>query len=105
MRVEEKIRELMNNIDEIQECIEYSNFELMHRYLQLFLVSYSKALMDIVLLQKANGDETSATYWTEVTPKLIEVVKKDDAFGIMNILYFDVLHKLEDLVNNKTNDQ
>lgn len=104
MSVVEKIRELINIIEEIQECIEYSNFELMHRYLQLFLVSYSKSLMDIIILQKARGDETTVTYWTEVTPKLIEVVKTDDAFGIMNILYFDVLYKLEDLVSNETKD-
>lgn len=93
----EKINELLNNIDEIQECIEYSNFELMHRYLQLFLVNYSKALMDIILQQKTIGDEAAVKYWTEITPKLIGVVKADDVFGIIDILFFDMRVRLGDL--------
>lgn len=94
----EKINELIDFIDEIQECIEYSNFELMNRYIQVFFVNYSKALMDIIQQQRIIGDEAKVEYWTEVTPKLIGVVRENDIFGIIDVLFFDMRARLGDLV-------
>ena len=46
--VKEKVKILIKNIDDIQQCIEYSNYDLMDKYIELFLTNYTRSFMDII---------------------------------------------------------
>lgn len=109
----EKISILIKNIDDIEECILCSNFELMKQYVEIFLSSYAKCLLDIIALdneisrsekeidQRNNEvSENRTAYWTQETNEILNMVKSGDAFEIMDLICYQIRKELERLINN-----
>lgn len=98
--IESSVELLIKNIDDIQECIENSNFELMNSYLELFVTNYTKIYVDIIGKIMDVGAEKNLTYWTEITQNILHSVKSNDVFLIMDVLYFDLRNKLIQLIKD-----
>ena len=96
--ITDKIKLLIKNIDDIQECIECSNFELMNQYIQLFLSNYTKSYMDIIGYSSQCDIGLDDSYWIEKTNEILQIIKSQDVFSIMDSLYFGLRKTLLQLV-------
>lgn len=93
----EKLNILISNIDNIEEYIERSNYPLMEQCVQVFLMNYSKTLMDIITYLGTNNTGIDITYWTNITPRIIAATKSGDVFEVMNTMYFDLRENVKRL--------
>lgn len=97
--VKEKVKILIKNIDDIQQCIEYSNYDLMDKYIELFLTNYTRSFMDIINYSSNSDVGIEKAYWTDITNSILTSVRSYDVFLIMDTLYFDLKDKLIQLVD------
>lgn len=99
------INNLIKNIDDIQQCIEHSNYDLMNKYIELFLANYTKSFMDIISYSSNSDVGIEKAYWTDVTNSILANIKSNDVFLIMDTLYFDLRDKLIQLVDGNVSDK
>ena len=93
------INNLIKNIDDIQQCIEHSNYDLMNKYIELFLTNYTRSFMDIINYSSNSDVGIEKAYWTDITNSILTSVRSYDVFLIMDTLYFDLKDKLIQLVD------
>lgn len=94
----EKIKQIIANIEDIQECILCSNFELMDKYIELFMMDYTKLYMDILEYSSKIDTKLDKSYWMNTTNEILLSVRSKNVFFIMDVLYFELREKLVQLV-------
>lgn len=100
--MKEKIVAIIKNIEDVRDCIEYSNFPMMDKYLEVFLVNYSKIIMDLVMYCNGFNDENvlhDSMFWTQKTTEIINTVKSKDVFLILDKICYETKEQLQNLAD------